>query len=214
MKISPAVLAPLVTVVYRLWSLTLRYEQIDRDRVEELDDAGTKLVFCLWHDELFSALRVARKLRLAAVVSRSSDGELLARVMQKLGMMTARGSSSRGGAAALHQTIGLMQQHNRNGCVTMDGPRGPRHKIKDGAVFLAHHGKALLVPVRIFNQKAKRFNSWDKFQLPLPFSRVRICFGEPYAPECGDLDKEIIEQAKAVLAEKMDLLEKQYGFQR
>lgn len=212
MKIPPALLAPLVTVIYRLWSLTLRYEQPGRDLVEQLDGQGKKLVFCLWHDELFSALRVARKLRLAAVVSRSGDGELLARVMRNLGMKTARGSSSRGGAAALRQALELMQKENCNGCVTVDGPRGPRHKVKDGAFFIAHHTDALLVPVRIFNMRAKRFNSWDRFQLPMLFSRVRVAFGTPYALGRQELGQEVLEQARTLLSAKMDELEQQYAF--
>lgn len=137
-------------------------------------------MFCLWHDELFPLMRVKRQLDIVTVVSPSYDGELLTRVLNKLGLRTVRGSSSRGGVGALLGAAKMMDKDNIHACVTVDGPRGPRHKAKTGALFLAHHADAHVMPVRIIMKKSFCFGSWDRFQLPLPFSRVLVRFGEPW----------------------------------
>lgn len=211
MKISPAIAAPVLYTTFNLWFKTLRYDKIGWDNVVQLAAQKQPLVFCLWHDEIFPVWRLSGELKVAAVVSRSNDGELLSRVAQKCGIPTIRGSSSRGGAAALHGAVTAMRKDNLLPCVTVDGPRGPRHMVKDGVFFMAHHGEALLVPLRIFNQKVKRLGSWDKFQLPLPFSRGRLVMGEPYAMQAKDTSKEALKAERAILAAKMEELEK-YAF--
>ena len=140
-------------------------------------------------------------------MSRSGDGEFIARLLEGLGMKTARGSSSRGGLAALKQMGSLMTEGAFNACLTIDGPRGPRHEPKDGAIFLAHHTKAAIVPMRIFMKKAKIFNSWDKFRLPLPFSRVHITFDSPYYIENETLGKESLATACAELKSRLDAIQ-------
>lgn len=212
MKIPPGLIVPPLHCLYRLWTSTLRIEEIGRSRADELVADGHLLVTCLWHDEMFSLIHTKRNLKLAAIVSRSKDGEYLAKVMEKLGFYPVRGSSSRGGAAALRGTVSAMRKHGLSVSVTVDGPRGPRHQIKDGALFLAHFAKALIVPVRAFNSRALRFGSWDKFQLPLPFSRTRLVWGEPYEYEAPDAREESLALERAKLMRKMDNLEAEHAF--
>jgi len=116
---------------------------------------------------------------LATVVSDSRDGEIIAQVLERIGYGTARGSSTRGGLKALIALKRHMEQ-GRIGVITVDGPRGPRHKVKDGAVYVAHRSGALLFPVRSRPASLHVFErSWDKFQLPMPFTRCPVYFGEP-----------------------------------
>ena len=180
MKVPPWLIAPLVYPLYRLWCSTLRMTEVGREPIDALEAAQKPMMCSLWHDEVFPIMYVRRTLRIVTVVSQSNDGEYLARLLQALGIITARGSSSRGGLSALLQAARLMREQNYNGCITVDGPRGPRHKVKDGAIFLAFRTPAYVVPMRVFMERAKVFRSWDKFQLPLPFSRVHIIWGEPY----------------------------------
>jgi lysophospholipid acyltransferase (LPLAT)-like uncharacterized protein len=180
-KLPPALIAPPLYGLYKAWCATLRYDIAGRQAVDDLWHARTPMVFALWHDELFPLMHVRGDLEIVTVVSQSRDGEYLAQVLQRLGLRTARGSSSRGGVKALIGAARQMRKEGLCGCVTVDGPRGPRHKVKPGAIFLAQRAQAPIVPIRIFMERAKVFErAWDRFQLPLPFSRVRVVFGEPY----------------------------------
>lgn len=192
MKLPPSIICPPLLGLYRLWCRTLRYTEAGRETVDALWQTRNPMVFALWHDELFPLMHMKRDLEIVTVVSQSNDGEYLARVLQGLGLRTARGSSSRGGVKALLQAARMMRKEGLCGCVTVDGPRGPRHRAKEGALFLAHRANAHVVPVRIFMERVKVFErAWDKFQLPLPGSRVHVVYGEPYligdAPLEGDL---------------------------
>ena len=211
MKIPPRLVAPLIHALYRLWCSTLRIRESNRAPLDSLAADGKPMVLCLWHDELFSLMHVRRDLRIVTLVSQSRDGEFLARLLQALGLLTARGSSSRGGASALLQAARLMREEKYNGCLTVDGPRGPRHQAKDGAVFLAFHASAPIVPIRLFMEKAKVFRSWDRFQLPLPFSRVHIIFGEPYYVSPTELSPEALERERLDLQKRLNALNLMHG---
>jgi lysophospholipid acyltransferase (LPLAT)-like uncharacterized protein len=93
----------------------------------------------------------------------------------------------------------------------MDGPRGPAREVKDGALFMAHFGNGLLAPTRVQAKNAFRVKSWDSHLVPLPFSRVRIIFGEPYTLNAKKLDAETLARERARLKQEMDKLDK-YAF--
>jgi lysophospholipid acyltransferase (LPLAT)-like uncharacterized protein len=205
-NIPPGLVCPIINVLYRLWCSTLHVVQTGREAPDSLDAEGRLLMFSLFHDELFTLMHVRRALRLATVVSRSRDGEYLARLLHSLGLKTARGSSSRGGLSALTGMERLMREDRRHGVITVDGPVGPRHNVKQGAVVLAFRVPALLVPVRLFPRRAVVFNSWDRFQLPLPFSRVDIVFGAPYAVSLAELEPGEVERERVELQRRLNTL--------
>lgn len=207
MKLPIPLLSSIIYQLYKIWCRTLRFTEVGRDKVDELWDAETPMVFALWHDELFPLMHVRRQLEAIAVVSQSSDGELLAQVLEKLGLKTARGSSSRGGVKALLKVAKMMRDTRYLAVITVDGPRGPRHEAKEGAVFLAQRGKAKVVPVRIGMSKSYIFQkAWDKFQVPLPFAKIKIIFGEPYDLGEGDLNAEFLETERQRLENKLKAL--------
>lgn len=175
---------------YKVFCKTLRYasnrERIaEQDRIAKLrrqgeDVKGTPLVFCLWHDELFPLIYLQKDLDIVCIVSGSKDGAILEKFMRRLGLRTATGSSRRGGLKALLQAAKLMQDGTVHGCVTVDGPMGPRHKTKDGVFLLAQRANAKIMPVRLDLKTSYKFKSWDRFQVPAPFSRVEVHFGEGF----------------------------------
>lgn len=199
MRLSPALAAPPLHLLYRAWCGTLRFREENREALDDRNARGERLVFCLWHDELFPLMRMKKQLDIVTVVSPSRDGELLARVLQKLGLRTVRGSSGRGGVNALLGAARLMKTANVHACVTVDGPRGPRHHAKNGVFFLARHADAFIAPVRIIMDSAHRFGSWDRFQLPLPFSRVTVRHGTPWKLPGGALTDDALHAARARL---------------
>jgi lysophospholipid acyltransferase (LPLAT)-like uncharacterized protein len=128
-----------------------------------------------------------RRRGIVVMTSQSFDGEYIARFIQRFGYGAARGSSTRGGTGALVEMVKLM----RAGCptaFTIDGPRGPRHEAKMGAVLLA---KKTGAPVLPFSVNAARYYappSWDRLQVPLPFTRARVRIAPPIyvAPDADD----------------------------
>ena len=99
-----------------------------------------------------------------------------------------------------------MRESGICGCVTVDGPRGPRHEVKEGAIFLAARADAPIVPIRLFMERRKVFKSWDRFQLPLPFSRVSMVCADAYRVECDIRDPEAVARECRRLEEKLEAL--------
>ena len=183
MKIPLNWSVPIIRIIYEIWCRTLRVEEYGRHYLDDLINAREPVILVFWHDEIFPLMHVRQKQRFAAIVSQSKDGELLARFLEGMDIKTARGSSSRGGVTALLQATRLLRKEKRVLCISVDGPRGPRHEVKGGIIHLARVAKAKVVPIRIYMARRKVFASWDRFQLPLPFSKVSIVYGPPYKPE-------------------------------
>lgn len=200
-------MAPIMGFFYKMWCATLRVTEYGRHKVDSCVDGGNSIVVALWHDELFSLPYKKEKYNLVTVVSQSRDGDFLSVALKAVGLKTARGSSSRGGVRALLCAAKLMRDEHASACLTIDGPRGPRHIAKDGATFLAHKASAYLVPVRVQYHNAKIFmNSWDQFKIPKPFSRVSVYFGEPYLVESQTLDNESLALEREKLQAKLEKL--------
>jgi lysophospholipid acyltransferase (LPLAT)-like uncharacterized protein len=142
---------------------------------------GTPVLLCAWHQQFFSAIRHFKnyaKFRPALMISKSRDGSMIATVAHHSGWKAIRGSSSRGGSEALRAISRHLKEHGLAAHI-VDGPTGPMGVVKAGAVRMAHLARAAIVPVSVSCNRAIYFNSWDRFMLPLPFSRVCLTFGEP-----------------------------------
>jgi lysophospholipid acyltransferase (LPLAT)-like uncharacterized protein len=196
--VSPRFIGAVLAFVVRLWHLTLRVKRVNNEVFTDPELRAKRPVIMLWHDEIFPLIPAHAGERMACVVSQSKDGEILTRVLESFGFMTVRGSSSRGGMRALIAAKRIMDEQGVGIIFTVDGPRGPRHKVKPGAVFLASHAGSPIVPVRVVMSRAKVFHrAWDKFQLPWPFSRCTIIYGDPvFLPELGDDPEEMQRQCE------------------
>lgn len=210
-KLGQKLLILVSPFLYRLWAFTLRYEEIGRETIDKLNAERKVFIICLWHGEIFTMWHTKRQLRLTAVISQSKDGEYLTQVITKMGFKVVRGSSHRGGAEALRGIVRVMRRDKENPCVTMDGPKGPALEVKDGVLFMAHFGQGLMVPTRVQAKNAIRLKSWDSHLIPLPFSKVRVIFGEPYSIEVDKLDEENLARERSRIKHKMDELDK-YAF--
>ncbi len=196
--VSPRFLGTALAWLVRLWHLTLRVERINTAVFTDPQLRAKRPVIMLWHDEIFPLIPAHAGERMACVVSQSKDGEILATVLKSFGFLTVRGSSSRGGMRALIAAKRVMDEQGVGVIFTVDGPRGPRHKVKPGALFLARHAGSPIVPVRVVMSRAKVFHrAWDKFQLPWPFSRCTIIYGDPVVlPDPGDDAEEMQRQCE------------------
>jgi lysophospholipid acyltransferase (LPLAT)-like uncharacterized protein len=157
-------------------------------------------VFALWHNRLLSSpvifKRFFRKRKgVTALISQSRDGKMISDIILRLGMGVVNGSSSRGGAAAMLELTNWIRG-GTDIAITPDGPRGPVYKLSSGPLFLAQKTGAPLVPVYVEYSRCIRFKSWDRFMVPLPFSRVDIRFGKMH-PIPPDLTPEEFEAKRA-----------------
>lgn len=204
--INPAWFAPLISGIYRLWIQTLRFEcNGGLDSFKALIKEDKPLIIALWHGEIFPVTGFGHTItdHLVTFVSQSKDGEVIARVLNRLGHTTVRGSSSKGGVRALLQAKRIMEKEKRMAVFTVDGPRGPRHKVKPGIIFLAQRAGAKIVVLRSYPEKAKQFKSWDRFLLPLPFTKCPICIGKPFVVTDASLDDNVIRQEQERLEQYM-----------
>jgi lysophospholipid acyltransferase (LPLAT)-like uncharacterized protein len=187
-----------------LYSWRLRLTQ----PISPLADNGPA-IFCIWHNRLSLAVIMWTKVvrhywpanGMTAVISASKDGAILAEVVGNFGIHTVRGSTSRRGPQALLEAVGWLQK-NCNVAITPDGPRGPCYHIQPGVIQLAQvTGRPIIFTTsRIYSKFS--FKSWDRFQVPLPFSRCDIVFGAPiYVPR--DATDEEREQLRLRLEKEM-----------
>lgn len=141
------------------------------------------------------------------MVSASKDGEILAQILSGLGYNLVRGSSHKQGVRAMRDACKKIQELRKDVVFTVDGPKGPRHEVKEGAIYLAYKAEAPIVPVRVKISRAKYLEkAWDKFQIPLPGSRSTVIYGRPYNIEAKKLNSEIILQEKNRLQKKLNNL--------
>jgi hypothetical protein len=132
-----------------------------------------------WHSSLISSIYCHRKKNIVIMTSLSQDGDLLTQILYYLGYRCVRGSSSRGGMRGLLEMVKLLKQ-GENGAITVDGPRGPRHQVKPGAVLVSQKTDALLFPIGLAYSSCKKLNNWDKTEVPTPFSTVAMYTGKPF----------------------------------
>lgn len=169
-------LSRLISIYSSTFRLTVENEQVWRDHLEQ----GGSVILCSWHQQFASFIYYFRNYRSydpGLMISRSTDGGVIAAVANRMGWVTVRGSSSRDGLKALRGMIQHIREH-RLAAHVIDGPRGPIGVVKKGVIHMARETGALVVPVYAEADNVWAFRSWDRFFIPKPFSRVRIRFGD------------------------------------
>jgi len=168
-----------VFLLERLVTASLRCRWRDASGLAEARDSRP-VIFCLWHNRLAISMAVHRRhpRRLAALVSASKDGALLAAVLQAFGVEHVRGSSSRRGPQDLLE-LTTRAERGYDLAVTPDGPKGPRYVAQGGAIALAQVTGLPIIPVTCNTGWKISLKSWDRFQIPLPFSLCEIILKQP-----------------------------------
>jgi len=195
----------LAYVVVRILTATLRIRHIRQEHI----DSTPQYILVLWHAQLLPLLGRGRwRKPITVMVSRSGDGELIAQVLNRFGVSSARGSSSRGGSAALRDMLREARE-GKSIVFTPDGPRGPAREVKDGVIYAAKASGLPLVPMAYGTQSKKLLRSWDRMIIPYPFSRGVVAYGEPIAvPRDGDVEewRILLEHTLDELTEEADRL--------
>jgi lysophospholipid acyltransferase (LPLAT)-like uncharacterized protein len=184
---------------------TLRWRVEGLQHLEAILAAGRQPIMGFWHGRILPATYYFRRRGIVVITSENFDGEWIARIIERFGYGTARGSSSRGAVKALVQLKRDMARGKPAG-FTLDGPRGPARVAQPGAVWLA---RATGNPVLPFHLEASRHwtaASWDRTQIPKPFSTVALAIGEPLEVPAGMPD-DGLEEARLELERRLTALE-------
>ena len=188
--------------IVKLISFTYRMRIVEPENERRILDQGGSLIYASWHQRFFPGITFfATRKPITIMISQSRDGDYIARIVDILGWQPVRGSSSRGGLEALKKLKRLSLKGYRVGHI-VDGPRGPHGIIKAGLLSIAQFAEIPIVPTIISGQRKWIFNSWDRFMIPKPFSRVIIRFGAPIFIE-RRLEEASFEEKRLAVEKKL-----------
>jgi lysophospholipid acyltransferase (LPLAT)-like uncharacterized protein len=157
---------------------SLKIEKINDETIKKLDEENKNYILAFWHGTMLLPWFLHGSPKVAALISKSKDGDLLAKLLKYWKYEVVRGSSSSGGDVALGIMVDFAK-NNYSVSITPDGPRGPAHKFKAGAVITAKKSRVPLVLAGIGYKKKKVLSNWDKFEIPYFFSKTNVVYSEP-----------------------------------
>jgi len=196
----PLFIAWCAAVVLKLVAMTYRVKIKDPHHYMTTD-TDTPAIFALWHNRLLFAAplgRCALCSRSSVLISASRDGEYISTIIKFFKIKPVRGSSSRGGLTALIHLLKELKQ-KRSIILTVDGPRGPRYVLHQGITMLAHKSGLPVVPLMINSPKHWTLKSWDRMQIPKPFSTVDFILGDPLVWQAEDTMDGFTEKIRIAL---------------
>jgi hypothetical protein len=215
-----AIAVPLAIGLIRTWWRLCRVVRIEGlEHLEEALARAPSLVPCYWHQHQLYCGKLlveqrARGLTPGWLISPSVDGELGAMMVRRFGGAVIRGSSTHTGARALRDYYQALVRDNVSPVITPDGPRGPRFKFKPGALLLAQMSGRPILPMSYAASRAWRIK-WDRFVIPMPFSRIAIAIGPPcYVPRVTDaatleqLERKMEEELRRLFAVAREALQR------
>jgi lysophospholipid acyltransferase (LPLAT)-like uncharacterized protein len=167
-------LANIVTALCK----SLKIIKVNDEVIKKLNNENNNYILAFWHGTMLLPWYLHGNPNCAALISKSKDGDLLAKILKHWNYNVVRGSSSKDGGIALAIMIDFAK-NDYSVTITPDGPRGPAHKFKAGAVITAKKSGMPLILAGIGYQKNKVLNSWDKFEVPYFFSKAKIIYSKP-----------------------------------
>jgi lysophospholipid acyltransferase (LPLAT)-like uncharacterized protein len=197
----------LMTGLIRAIGGSLRWEVRDKQHLDSVYKQGHRAILTFWHGRIFPVTYYFRNHEVVPMVSQNFDGEWVARTLENFGLTTVRGSNSRGGLKALSGMASYIENH-KDVAFAVDGPRGPRYQAKMGPVILARRTGHPIVCFHVTLDRFWQLKSWDRTQIPKPFSRAVARFASPiYVPR--NASQEQMMQYLASVQQSLDCLEPQ-----
>lgn len=164
-----------LVMLYRVLMATWRIQYIEDERFAQHLYYRKPVIMAHWHGDDFALLHTAKRYRLATMTSHSKDGEAMNFLLRHLGVITTRGSSSKGGSEGFRRLLTICHRYQRNVSFAVDGPRGPLHEVKAG-VF--EFSRLMKMPIFVVNVRSTRQwvfdNAWNKAILPKPFAKLTV----------------------------------------
>jgi lysophospholipid acyltransferase (LPLAT)-like uncharacterized protein len=206
-KLTLACVSRVVAAAIALIGLTLRFKVVAEPGALPATIPAHG-IYCFWHECTYSASWYFRKYNACILISRSFDGELIARTLSLLGFRSVRGSSSRGAVAGL---LAMRQEVSQGGLAifTADGPRGPIHQSKMGPVKLAQQTQSSIGCFHLHPARAWTLRSWDRFAIPLPFSTVYVSWARGLPPPASGASAQELEETRQALDANLERARRQ-----
>jgi lysophospholipid acyltransferase (LPLAT)-like uncharacterized protein len=193
------ILGTLLFLAVCVWRATLRIRIVGVEHREGITASGKPVLHAIWHQRMvLGILRFPWK-GAVTMASRSEDGEVIATFLRLWGFGVARGSSSRGGAQALRELIDTLKGTTLWAALTPDGPRGPARRCKPGVLRLAEALEAPVLPTGTSSSRPLFLRSWDRYLVPLPFSRCVVVFGTPIDRREGESEPDFLARVDAAI---------------
>jgi lysophospholipid acyltransferase (LPLAT)-like uncharacterized protein len=196
-----SILGPLFIL---LLGKSLKIRWIGEENIKPIRERKGKVLYAFWHGRMLILSYSHRRKKNQVLISQHRDGEIIARIIERLGFGTVRGSSTQGGYKAILQ----MANRAKKGydlAITPDGPKGPAFQVQPGTAYIAQKSEIPIIPITNSAQKRWTLNSWDKFIIPKPFSKAVIIIGKPiYVP--GELSPEEVDLKNMELQENLNRL--------
>jgi len=193
-------LGPVLLLIY---GFTWKINWEGTDDLARAKKIRGKIVYAFWHSRLLGLCYAHRFRGVGIMVSKSFDGEWIARLVTRLGYRVYRGSATRDGAVGLLEMIRDLPEGDL--ALSVDGPKGPAEKVKSGVVSLASKGAFPIVPITIIAEKAWRLKSWDRFMVPKPFSTITVLRG-PHIIMPPDITRENLEKYRSEIENAIAVL--------
>ena len=209
-RLNPKITSFFASILVRILGVTWRMEMRGGERLERAREMSERVIFAFWHGRLLVLSWSHRGRQIQVLASEHYDGDLMGKIIEWLGFGHLKGSTSRGGARAIRELRKVLSDGYDIG-LTVDGPRGPRGKVQQGATELSRLTGCAVVPVSNTARGRKLFSSWDRFQLPHPFAKVVVEYGEPVMVPAGASTEErealrtVLEKRLAELTSNLDI---------
>lgn len=200
-----AAIAALGYPLIALLGHTLRWRVEGLHHLDAIIASGRQPVMAFWHGRILPATVYFRRRGIVVITSENFDGEWIARIIERFGYETARGSSSRGARKAMLQLVRAMTDGKPVG-FTLDGPRGPARVAQPGAVWLAKVTGNPVLPFHLEASASWEVRSWDRTQIPKPFSTIALAVGPPLAV-AADATEAQLEESRQDLESRLKALE-------
>jgi lysophospholipid acyltransferase (LPLAT)-like uncharacterized protein len=201
-----SLLGPLLIL---LLGKSLKIKWVGEENLEEIRQRNGKVLWALWHGRMLILVYTHRGQKNQVLTSQHRDGEIIARIIKRLGFGTVRGSTTHGGFEAILQMANKVKE-GYNLAITPDGPKGPAFQVQPGTVVIAQKGGIPIIPITDSAQRRWTLKSWDKFIIPKPFSKAVVIIGKPiyvpaeFSPEELDSKSKELERSMNLLTEKAD----------
>jgi lysophospholipid acyltransferase (LPLAT)-like uncharacterized protein len=204
-RVQVAAIAGLAYPLINALGHTLRWRVEGLHHFDSIAASGRQPVMGFWHGRILSAAYYFRRRGIVVITSENFDGEWIARIIERFGYGTARGSTSHGARKAMLQLVRDMKAGRPAG-FTLDGPRGPARVAQPGAVWLAAATGNPLLPFHLEASSYWSVRSWDRTQIPKPFSTVSLVVGEPMEVAKASSD-DALEDVRVELERRLAALE-------
>ena len=185
------------TKILNLLAKSYRVEIIGREYEDKLKKDYPSILYAFWHQRFLYLIYHFKNCNGRVLISYSKDGEMIAKVVESFGIVPVRGSSSRGRIGSTREIMEVLEKGHIVG-IAADGPRGPIYNVKPGIIQIAKSTGMPILPVTVGAEKKWIFNSWDRFIVPKPFSRIYMKYGEPVFVEQESSDDVLEKKRKEI----------------